>query len=49
MAVLVTLVIRREERPVVGNLVVRVRRDVKRVNVCVRSRFVGQGLVLNVV
>ena len=46
---LATLVIRREERPVVGNLAVRVRRDVKRVNVCVRSRFVGQGLVLNVV
>ena len=49
VAVLVILVIRKKEEPVVENPAVRVLRDVKQVNVFVRSHFVGQDLVLNVV
>ena len=49
VAVLVILVIRKKEKPVVVNLVVRVRKNVKQVNVCVRRHFVGQDLLLNVV
>ncbi len=49
VAVLVILVIRKKEGLVVGNPAVRVQRDVKQVNVFVRSHFVGQDLVLNVV
>ncbi len=49
VAVLVILVIRKKEGLVVGNPAVRVQRDVKQVNVCVRRHFVGQDLLLNVV
>ena len=50
VAVLVTLVIRKQEKPVVANLAVRVQRDVNQVNVSVRKgHFVGQDLLLNVV
>ncbi len=49
VVVLVILVIRKKEKPVVVNLVVRVRKNVKQVNVCVRRHFVGQDLLLNVV
>ncbi len=49
VVVLVSLVIRKKEKPVVENPAVRVQRDVKQVNVCVRRHFVGQDLLLNVV
>ena len=49
VVVLVILVIRKKEKPVVENPAVRVQRDVKQVNVCVRRHFVGQDLLLNVV
>ena len=49
VAVLVILVTRKKEELVVENPAVRVQRDVKQVNVCVRRHFVGQDLLLNVV
>ena len=49
VAVLVILVTRKKEELVVENPAVRVQRDVKQVNVFVRSHFAGQDLVLNVV